>query len=159
MKWLIRRSGYYWPTMLEDCFKYDKGCQACQRFGKIQMVPASVMNPIINPWPFRGWAMDMIGQINPSSSKGHQWVLAATDYFTKWVEAVPMRSVASRDVISFVKEHIIHRPSRPMEDRSLYQRSSESLLMTWGLNWSDHLRIMPKLMDRLKHPTRALSSS
>ena len=53
--------------------------------------------------------MDMIGQINPSSSKGHQWVLAATDYFTKWVETVPMRSVASRDVISFVKEHIIHR--------------------------------------------------
>ena len=109
MKWLIRRSGYYWPTMLEDCFKYYKGCQACQRFGKIQIVPASVMNPIIKPWPFRGWGMDMIGQINPSSSKGHQWVLAATDYFTKWVEAVPMRSVASRDVISFVKEHIIHR--------------------------------------------------
>ena len=73
MKLLIRRSGYYWPTMLEDCFKYYKGCQACQRFGKIQMVPASVMNPIIKPWPFRGWAMDMIGQINPPSSKGHQW--------------------------------------------------------------------------------------
>jgi hypothetical protein len=49
MKWLIRRSGYYWPTMLEDCFKYYKGCQACQRFGKIHMVPASVMNPIIKP--------------------------------------------------------------------------------------------------------------
>jgi len=109
MKWLIRRSGYYWPTMLEDCFKYYKGCQACQRFGKIQIVSASVMNPIIKPWPFRGWAMDMIGQINPPSSKGHQWVLAVTDYFTKWVEAVPMRSVASKDVINFVKEHIIHR--------------------------------------------------
>ena len=89
--------------MLEDCFKYYKGCQACQRFGKIQIVLASVMNSIIKPWPLRGWAMDMIGQINPSSSKGHQWVLAATDYFTKWVEAVPMRTVASRDVISFEK--------------------------------------------------------
>ena len=66
-------------------------------------------NPIIKLWPFRGWAMDMIGQINPPSRKGHQWVLAVTDYFTKWVEAVPMRSVASKDVISFVKEHIIHR--------------------------------------------------
>jgi ribonuclease HI len=49
MKWLIRRSGYYWLTMLEDCFKYYKGYQACQRFGKIQMVQASVMNPIVNP--------------------------------------------------------------------------------------------------------------
>jgi hypothetical protein len=63
MKWLIRRSGYYWPTMLEDCFKYYKGCQACQRFRKIQMVPASVMNPIIKPWPFRGWGMDMIDKM------------------------------------------------------------------------------------------------
>jgi ribonuclease HI len=71
MKWLIRRSGYYWPTMLEDCFKYYKGYQACQRFGKIQMVPASIMNPIVKPWPFRGWGMDMIGKINLPSSKGH----------------------------------------------------------------------------------------
>jgi len=95
--------------MLEDCFKYYKGCQACQRFDKIQMVPASVLNPIIKPWPFRGWAMDMIGQIHPPSSKGHQWVLAVMEYFTKWVEAVPIRSVATKDVIDFVKEHIIHR--------------------------------------------------
>ena len=109
MKWLIRRSGFYWPTMLEDCFKYYKGCQACQRFGKIQMVPASAMNPIIKPWPFRGWGMDMIGKINPPSSKGHMWILAITDYFTKWVEAVPMKSVTSKDVINFVKEHVIHR--------------------------------------------------
>jgi hypothetical protein len=109
MKWLIRRSGYYWPTMLEDCFKYYKGCQACQRFGKIRIVPVSVMNPIVKPWPFRGWGMDMIGKINPPSSKGHQFILAITDYFTEWVEAIPMKSVASKDVINFVKEHVIHR--------------------------------------------------
>jgi len=28
-KWMIRRNGYYWPTILEDCFKYFKGCQGC----------------------------------------------------------------------------------------------------------------------------------
>jgi hypothetical protein len=83
MKWLIRRSGYYWPTMLEDSFKYYKGCQACLRFKKIQMVSASVINPIIKPWPFRGWGIDMIGKINPPSSKGHQYILAIMDYFTK----------------------------------------------------------------------------
>jgi hypothetical protein len=109
MKWLIRRLGYYCPTMLEDSFKYYKGCQTCQRFRKIQMVPVSVMNPIIKPWPFRGWGMDMIGKINPPSSKGHQYILAITDYFTKWVEAIPMKSVTSKDVVNFIKEHVIHR--------------------------------------------------
>jgi len=38
-----------WPTMLEDCFKYYKGCQECQRFGNIQKSPASAMNPIVKP--------------------------------------------------------------------------------------------------------------
>jgi hypothetical protein len=82
--------------MLEDCFKYYKGCHACQRFRKIQ---TSVINPIIKPWPFGGWGMDMISKINPPSSKGHQFILAITDYFTKW----------AKDVINFVKEHVIHR--------------------------------------------------
>jgi hypothetical protein len=54
MKWLLRRVGFYWLTMVDDCIKYQKGCEACQRFGNIQLAPASVMNSIVKPWPFRG---------------------------------------------------------------------------------------------------------
>jgi len=39
MKWMIQRNGYYWLTILEDCFKYIKGCQGCQKFGNIQGHP------------------------------------------------------------------------------------------------------------------------
>jgi ribonuclease HI len=46
MKWLLRRAGYFWSTMLEDCFRYYKGCQDCQKFGAIQRAPASAMNPL-----------------------------------------------------------------------------------------------------------------
>jgi transposase InsO family protein len=53
--------------------------------------------------------MDMIDKINPPSSKGHQYILAITDYFTKWVEAIPMKTVTSNDVINFIKERVIHR--------------------------------------------------
>jgi hypothetical protein len=83
MNWVIRKTGCYWPTMLEDCFEYYKGCQDCRKFGNIQRVPASALNPIIKSWPFRGWGIDLIGQINLPSSKGHKFVLLATDYFTK----------------------------------------------------------------------------
>ena len=68
MKWIIRRTRYFWP-IIQDCFEYYKGCQDCQRFGNIQKSPASAMNPIIKPWPFRGWGIDLIGQIFPPSSK------------------------------------------------------------------------------------------
>nr|ABB47187.2 retrotransposon protein, putative, unclassified [Oryza sativa Japonica Group] len=113
MKWLLWRAGYFWPTMLEDCFRYYKGCQDCQKFGTIQRAPASAMNPIIKPWPFRGWGIYMIGMINPPSSKGHQFILVATDYFTKWVEAIPLKKVDSGDAIQFVHEHIIYRFGLP----------------------------------------------
>jgi hypothetical protein len=53
--------------------------------------------------------MDMIDTINPPSSKGHQYILGITDYFTKWVEVIPMKSVTSKDVVNFIKEHVIHR--------------------------------------------------
>jgi hypothetical protein len=54
MKWLLRRSGFYWPNMIADCFKYCKGCQVCQKFGDLQLVSAVKLHPIIKPWPFRG---------------------------------------------------------------------------------------------------------
>jgi hypothetical protein len=52
MNWLLRRSGFYWPTMMDDCVKYQKGYEASQRFGNIQLALASVMNLIVKSWPF-----------------------------------------------------------------------------------------------------------
>jgi hypothetical protein len=51
----------------------------------------------------------LFGQIYPSSSKGHKFILAATDYFTKWVEAIPLKMATSKDVLAFIKEHIVYR--------------------------------------------------
>ena len=53
--------------------------------------------------------MDLIGKIYPASSKRHNFILVAIDYFTKWVEAVPLKKVEHKDVIQFIKESIIHR--------------------------------------------------
>jgi hypothetical protein len=50
IKSLLRRSGFYWPNMIVDCFKYYKGCQVRQKFGDLQLVPAAELHPIIKPW-------------------------------------------------------------------------------------------------------------
>ena len=67
------------------------------------------MNPIIKPWPFRGWRIDLIGQIFPSSSKGYKFILVAMDYFTKWVEVISLKTVISKNKVDFVKERIVYR--------------------------------------------------
>jgi hypothetical protein len=41
-------------------------------------------------------------------SKGHQFVLVATDYFTKCTKAIALKNMTHKDVIEFVTEHIIH---------------------------------------------------
>ena len=33
----------------------------------------------------------------------------ATDYFTKWVEAIPLKVASSANVIEFIRENIIYR--------------------------------------------------
>ena len=36
-------------------------------------------------------------------------MLVATDYFTKWTEAVPLKNMTHKEVIEFITKHIIHR--------------------------------------------------
>ena len=36
-------------------------------------------------------------------------MLVATDYFTKWTEAFPLKNMTHREVIEFITEHIVHR--------------------------------------------------
>ncbi|KAI5316193.1 hypothetical protein L3X38_045369 [Prunus dulcis] len=95
MCWLIRRYGYFWPTMMKDCINYSKGCEPCQRHGPIQQTPSV--------------PMDLIGKIYPASSQQHCFIVVATDYFTKWVEAKPIKTTTSQEIITFIEEQIIQR--------------------------------------------------
>jgi hypothetical protein len=86
----------------------------------------------VKPWPFRGWGIVLIGQIFPSSSKGHKFVLVATGYFIKWVEAIPLKVASSTNVIEFIREHIIYRLGVPQsittKGRCLHLRNLKTLL-------------------------------
>ena len=52
--------------------------------------------------------MDVVCPISLPSSKGHRFILAITDYFSKWAETIPLREVKTSDVIKFVKHHVIY---------------------------------------------------
>ncbi|KAL6316606.1 hypothetical protein AAG906_018861 [Vitis piasezkii] len=55
------------------------------------------------PWPFLVWGINVIRKISPKSSNGHEFILIAIDYFTKWVEfasyaRVPHELISDRGV-------------------------------------------------------------
>ena len=95
--------------MLKDCTEFDKGCQECQRHVGIQHMSASELHAIIKPWPFRGWALDIIGEIQPASSRQQKFILVGINYFTKWVEVVPLVKVDQDAVTEFIQKHIVYR--------------------------------------------------
>lgn len=102
MKWLLFRQGVYWPNMLKDCIEFAKGCQECQRHAGVQHMPASELHAIIKLRPFRGWALDVIGEIRTALSKQQKIILVGIDYFTKWIEVVPLVKVDQEAVIKFI---------------------------------------------------------
>ena len=82
--------GYYWTTMKKDSEELAKTCHACQVLGDAIHTHPNVLQDMTTPWSFHTWGLDLIGPINPPSN-GYIWILATTKYFTKWVEAIPLK--------------------------------------------------------------------
>eukprot|EP00253_Pinus_taeda_P034769 PITA_34769 len=47
--------------------------------------------------------------MTPNSSQQHKYILTATDYFTRWIEAILFQKVNEDEVISFIEKFIINR--------------------------------------------------
>ena len=58
---------------------------------------------------FSVWGVDIIGKISPKSSSGHEYILVAIDYFTKWVETPSYARLTVARVAKFIRSHIICR--------------------------------------------------
>lgn len=83
VKWILFQQGVYWPTILKDYIEFSITIQDCKKNAGVQHFPASELHSIAKPWPFRGWALDLIGEIHPSLSKRHMYILVGMNYFTK----------------------------------------------------------------------------
>ncbi|KAL6313268.1 hypothetical protein AAG906_016077 [Vitis piasezkii] len=70
-------------------------------------VHAGVCGPHMGRHMLALWGIDIIGKISPKSSIGHEFILVAIDYFTKWVEAASYARLTSSGVASFIISHII----------------------------------------------------
>jgi len=59
--------------------------------------------------PFSQWGLDVVGPIIMKYSKQDMYILKATDYFTKWLEAVALKKVDVEELIRFLKDNILSR--------------------------------------------------
>ena len=133
----IMRTGYFWLTMETNCCKFVQRCPECQMHGDLIHVPPSELLALTSPWPFLVWGIDIIGKISPKSSSGHEYILVAIDYFTKWVEATSYSGLTAARVAKFIRSHIIYRYGVPHElisDRGAYFKGEvDTLVQEYGI--------------------------
>ncbi|XP_057247473.1 uncharacterized protein LOC130589870 [Beta vulgaris subsp. vulgaris] len=99
--------------MVQDSMDYAKKCEACQFHANFIHQPLEPLHPTVASWPFEAWGLDVVRPITPKSSAGQAYILAATDYFSKWAEAIPLREVKKENVVDFIRTHIIYRYGVP----------------------------------------------
>ena len=89
---------FYWPSVIRDVKQYVRSCVDCQlrlRKTKYDRIPITAVSRASTP--FGRVNIDLIGPFEPKSARGHSHVLCMIDSCTRWVEAVPLKSVSARE--------------------------------------------------------------
>ncbi|GAA0163585.1 hypothetical protein LIER_19414 [Lithospermum erythrorhizon] len=74
------RIGYFWPTLVKDAMNFVRKCDVCQRMGSF-----------------------------PKAKGSLEYVVVAVDYFSKWVEAAPLKKIGNDSIVKFLWKDVITR--------------------------------------------------
>src|ERR1044071_5445763 len=96
--------------MRKDIEEYCKSCDDCQRRGPSKR--NNFLHPIKLSSPFNHWGIDLVGPL-PSIAKRNHYIIVATDYFTRWPEARPLKRADAQSVADFIYDEIICRFGPP----------------------------------------------
>ncbi|RVW70109.1 Retrovirus-related Pol polyprotein from transposon 17.6 [Vitis vinifera] len=132
----VIQSGFWWPSLFKDAHSMCKGCDRCQRLGKLTRQNMMPLNPILIVDVFDVWGIDFMGPF--PMSFGHSYILVGVDYVSKWVEAIPCRSNDHKVVLKFLKDNIFARfgvPKAIISDGGTHfcNKPFETLLAKYGV--------------------------
>jgi transposase InsO family protein len=87
-------SRFLWPRLASQVARWCRDCQQCQG-AKVSSTPASPPQHIANPTQrFSHLHVDLVGPLPPSAG-GHTHLLTVLDRYTRWAEAIPLRSTSA----------------------------------------------------------------
>ena len=92
---------FFWPKLKKDVVRHCKTCHQCQIAGKPnQSIPKAPLVPIpsVGFEPFEHIIIDVVGPL-PKSSSGAEYLLTIMDRFSRFPEAIPIRSIKAPNII------------------------------------------------------------
>ena len=112
----IMTAGLWWPTLFLDAAECVSSCDQCQRTKVPIRKDNMPLRPMMGARAFAKWGIDYVGPINPPAHKTRaQYIIVATDYLTKWVEAKATQKNDARTTACFLYEYVFTRYGLPIE--------------------------------------------
>ena len=93
------QSRFYWPGWKRDV---EDWCRACDESCQSRRAP---MQTILPGRPFQRMAMDSLGPL-PKIDRGNKYILVICNYFTKWMEAIPIPDMELLQYLIWVPDQI-----------------------------------------------------
>jgi hypothetical protein len=88
------RQGFYCLMAIRDVEQIVKTCKACQFTAKHQQRPGAFSQLITPTWPLQRWGMDIVRPL-PTAQGNFKFAVVAVEYFTKWIEVMPVATITS----------------------------------------------------------------
>ena len=102
----------YWPALKDDLQKYIHQCDVCAARKPAPKVRAPLgQNPVYNA--MEKVCVDVTGPL-PETKDGFKYILVISDWFTKWVEAVPIKDQSAKTVAMALVDNFIVRCGVPL---------------------------------------------
>lgn len=113
---LIKWPSLWWPTLHLDVEEYVKCYDECQRTKPPITGDDMPLQPMLSTCAFSKWGIDFASPIKPPSCHTHaEYIIVATEYLTKWVEAKATTKNDVRTTTKFLYEYVFTRYGFPSE--------------------------------------------
>jgi hypothetical protein len=110
----VFRQGFYWPSIIDDASKLLTACQTCQKFSSNTEALSQPSWLITPSWPLQRWGINILGTLT-TAQENYKYAVVAVEYFTKWIEAKPLVTIAIVGLMRFFLQNIICRFGVPIK--------------------------------------------
>jgi hypothetical protein len=104
---------FWWPNLYGDVKSYVETCEACARAKKPKRTDSGWEATTVGA-PWQRVSVDHLGPVK-TTERGNRYLLVFTDYFTRWVVAVPTEDCGAESTAKHFVERVVLQFGAPEE--------------------------------------------